>query len=302
MGYLKHFRSCADECADCQPSPCDSCCPTFTVEYRSRSASKTKCGFDEFGTPSSPPKKYLTKTQSGGLTDSTFSPGYTYTNTWSGAVTFSRPGCGSSDTRQLDVSVSGSCSASINLTGSSGQIEGGAGPNGLSVWDVNCSGTSSVPLYGCSGPTVVSTTVKEFASPPCGSAGAGGSTVTLTLSDEYTTSQLFTDTETAVAAASWSGWSTTPVSALYDLSGDELTITLRDLEIRVLFDSPAPAGCKIEFDLYYNGAFAVHYCYALTPGATSYTGIASSHPPFSGFQGGPGEFTYENFAITAGAC
>ena len=50
--------------------PCADCCtcPAPTVLAATVSASKTKCGFDEFVTPSSPPKKYLTMTPACSLT------------------------------------------------------------------------------------------------------------------------------------------------------------------------------------------------------------------------------------------
>ena len=296
MGFLKHFRACADDCPDCKASPCDTCCPGFTITYRQRSASKTKCGFDEFGTPSTPPKRYLIKTQSGGLTDSVYLSGYTYTNAWSGAVTFSRPGCTSSDTRQLDVAVSGTCSANITVTGLGGQIDGGAGPNGLSMWDVDCSGTTAIPIYGCSGPTVVSTTVQEFASPPCGAAGAGGSTVTLTLSSEYTTSDLFSDTFNALIVGGWSSYSGGSSTAFYSVSSDELTITLREFGFKATFDTAVPTGCKFEWDVFLNGGFYAHVCVNLTPGSSEYTDDLPV-PPFPGE-----EYTVGNFAITSGSC
>lgn len=217
------------------------CCPLPELVCDSISASKTKCGFSEFGTASSPPKKYLTKTQSGGLIDSTFVSGDTYTNSWSGALDYSRPACTTSDTRQLYVTVTGGCSASITLTGSSGQIEAGGTANGLFVWDVNCAGTTSLPLYGCSGPTVISTTVTEYASPPCGAAGATGSTVTLTLSNEYTTALLISDTEAALP--SYPGTYSGTCSSLRDLSSSELTYTIRRFKYKFILPDLTGIAC-----------------------------------------------------------
>jgi hypothetical protein len=265
---------CSGGCPGCTNDPCapTPAAPAPTLLCDSISASATKCGHDEFGTPSSPPKKYLVKTQSGGLTDSVYLSGYTYTNTWSGAVTFSRSGCSSSDTRQLDVTVSGTCSASISLTGASGQIEAGAGPNGLQMWDVDCSGSTAVALYGCSGPTVVSTTVKEYASPPCGSAGAGGSTVTLTLSDEYTTAQLISDVVAALPSypGTWVG----TCSSFRDLESDELTYTIRRFKYK--FQLPDLTGFTC-YKITWNELFtpAVGSPYILNNRVYDWNGLAS---------------------------
>lgn len=317
MGFLKHFQPCDDDCADCKSNPCDSCCPDFTVEYRTRSATKTKCGFEEFGTPSTPPKIYLEKIQDGGINQSSGSGTTleeTY-NTWSGSHTFSRPSCSETDTRQVQIrrvlgsDVGGPCDNYDTITTEKGRIDGFGewstgtdnGCNLLSL-SINCNAGSAVYADVCclfGGGTVVSTTYKRFADPAdCGLVGVSGLPVTLTLFNEYTTYQLYDDTALAVGSASWSAWSTTPTSALYDLSTDEQTITLRDLEVRVLFSNAASSGCKLEFDLYSNGEFSEHYCYPITSGTTSFTGISASHPIF----GSSGNLTFENFEITSGVC
>lgn len=315
MGFLKHFRPCADDCAECKPNPCDSCCPGFTVEYRTRSATKTKCGFAEFGTPGTPPLIYRTKTQSGGLTDSIdagTADEETYQNTYSGALEYNRPACDTTDTRQLAMTyISGAnnnnCTGNKTVTGANSWVDTDLGSGvfvGTQLWGTDCAGTSADQLQGCDSEVIVTSAQKTYATTSCSPAYTGGAvsggTVTLTLSNEYTTSQLLSDTETALAAAGWSAWGTTPTSALYDVSTDELTITLRDLQCRVVYDHAAPSGCKLEFDLYHDGAFVTHYCYPLTPGSTDSTGIVSiavNHPV-----DGPGNYTFENFAITDGSC
>lgn len=297
MGFLKHFRACVDDCPDCKPSPCDPCCPGFTVNYRSRSASKTKCGFDEWaGFESSPPKVYLTKTQSGSITYT--SGADSRTTTWNGAVAYSRPACGSpSDSRSVnvvDTFYDPDCNVTINAPDSFAFADaaGGVSPQGNYVYEIiGCSGSPTVFFGPADSGIGTSSTTKTIAADQTGFSG----TVTITLSDEYTTAQLLSDTETAVAAASWSAWSSTPATALYDLSADERTITLRDFEYDVVFDAPAPAGCKIEFDVYVDGVFSTHYCSAITAGATEWLDQIP-HP------GSPGEISLANFAITSGAC
>jgi hypothetical protein len=120
--------------------------------------------------------------------------------------------------------------------------------------------------------------------------------VTLTLSDEYTTAQLYDDAAAAWGVGSWSSWGTTPTSAIYDVSVDELTITLRAFEWRVLFDAPAPAGCKLEWDVFTDGVLVFHNCVDLTTGATSFG------PDFIAWLYAGNEWTVGNFAITSGAC
>lgn len=296
MGFLKHFRPCVDDCAECKPNPCDSCCPGFTVEYRSRSATKTKCGFEEFGTPSTPPKIYRTVTFSG-QSDYEFHADLTCTScedaqrvVFSGSSTFSRPACEETQTGNAALYGNGDCSYAF--------VENQA----ITIGDMvgYNFGSTGIFSYGVSSPTLRYVAVSDLSCIPYLGTNSQKyySTGQEQLSDEYTTSQLFSDTETAVTAASWSSWSTTPTSALYDLSTDELTITLRDLEVRVLFSEAAPSGCKLEYDLYSNGVFSAHYCFALTPGATSFTGISADHPAL----GSPGNLTFENFEITSGAC
>ena len=109
------------------------------------------------------------------------------------------------------------------------------------MWDVNCGGTTSVGLYGCSGPTVISTTVQEYATPPCGSAGAGGSNVTLTLSDEYTTAQLIADV--VADLPSYPGTYAGTCSSLRDLSSNELTYSIRRFKYKFILPDLTGFSC-----------------------------------------------------------
>lgn len=216
-------------CCACRPTVCDTCsCPAPTLVCDSISASLTKCGFDEFGTPSSPPKVYLQKTQSGGLDDAAYSPGYTYFNQWSGSILLNSDCTTNSDTRALDVAIGNSCSATDTITGTGGQIDYNGGipgnENGLYVWDLDCSGTSSGQLYGCAGPTVISTTVTEYAQAGCGTSTAG-TTVKLTLGTEYSTASLITNT--VAALPSYPNTFSGTCSSYRNLTSDELTYSIR---------------------------------------------------------------------------
>ena len=313
MGFLKHFRACVDDCPDCKPSPCDPCCPGFSVTYRSRSASRTKCGHPEFGTPSSPPKIYYNKTQSGGINQASGSGTTqedTY-NTWSGTHSFAIFTCSETDDRQVVIrrvlgsDVGGPCDDSQTTTGFPGQAdaygEWAAVDNGCALLQLttNCNPGSAASVDSCcvagSG-TVVSPTVKTFADPAnCGLGGVSGSVVTVTLSSEYTTVQLQADVGSAVLAATWGSFSGTQDSAFWENSVDELTSDIRQSEFKVTLDFAAPAGCKLEYDVFDNGVFFAHNCIDLTAGATEHSDVLTPLAP--GYS-----FTVGNFAITSGSC
>lgn len=295
MGYLKHLLACALDC-DCKSTPCSTCAITQTC--RTRSASKTKCGFAEFGTPSDPPKIYLIKTQSGGLSIA-IGGGYTYTNAWSGSLTYASAACTTTDTRQLAVTVSGGCSNSHTFTGAAGQIDSLGNP-GEYVWDLDCpSGTTSGQLFGCDGETVVSPSVATYAQAGCGDpeyGTGGGATVTLTLSSEYTTATLESNVDTALAAASWSGYGGCS-DAIFTRSSDELTISKRAVDVKLSF-SAVGSGMKLTFDVYdrTSATLVSSECVNLSAGATEH--VHSLNPPSTA-----GEAHYvTNAAIVAGSC
>lgn len=259
-------------CCACKPNVCDSCaggCTAPTLACDSISASLTKCGFDEFGTPSSPPKVYLGKTQSGGLDDSAYNPGYTYYNQWSGSFLYNSDCSTNTDTRALDVAIGDGCSATKTITGTGGQIDyefSPGNPNGLYVWDLDCSGTTSVQLYGCSGPTVISTTVMEYAQTGCGTS-TGGSTVTLTLNNEYTTATLISNT--VAALPSYPNTFTGTCSSYRNLSSDELTYSIRRFKYKFIL--PTLTGCS---------AYAISWMEGSTPKSYTWNGTDTETPVY----------------------
>lgn len=214
-------------CCACRPTVCDTCsCPAPTLVCDSISASLTKCGFDEFGTPSSPPKIYLGKTQNGLLVDSTTIPGYSYLNQWSGSFLYNSDCSTSTDTRQLLVEIFGGCFASATVTGPGGEIDGEysvGNYNGLAFWSVDCAGSGVGVLYTCSGPTVSSSTVMLYMQSGC--AAASGSDVRITLNNEYTTSDLISNT--IAALPSYPNTFSGTCSSYRNLSSDEITYTIQ---------------------------------------------------------------------------
>lgn len=254
-------------CCACKPIVCTPCtCLAPTLVCDSISASLTKCGFSEFGTASSPPKKYLVKTQSGGLNDSAWNVGYHYTNVWSGTLTYDRTACTTTDTRQLYATVSVGCSANITVTGSSGQIDNGAPTNGLYVHDCACSGASAAQLYGCTGPTVISTTQTDYAQTGCGTS-TGGTTVSLVLSSESTTALLISDTVAALPA--YPGTYAGTCSSYRNLSTNELTYTVRRFKYK--FTLPSMTGIT---------TYAINWNEGGTPKSYTWDGVATVTPVY----------------------
>lgn len=216
---------------------CDCCqCTAPTIFYSTKSASKTKCGFAEFGTPSSPAKIYLVKTQSGTI-DETIS-GYLVSNTYFGSKTYSRPACTSTDTRTMnyiDARFDPECEVDdlpVNIDDTS---YGGPNINGDYVHYGPVCGGELIYHEGSGGHVVTSPTVLTF-------SGESG-TATCTLSSEYTTAQLVAEVQAELDAASWSAWSTTPATALEDHSTDELTYTERRVKVRVAHKIPGNGSC-----------------------------------------------------------
>jgi hypothetical protein len=196
--------------------------PTLTC--RSRSASKSKCGFGTF-VPSTPPKRYLTKSYSGAATvtlnvNTLDEEGNViaycqdqacYTSvTWSGAETYNRTtDCigGGSDT--FTVTASGDC-------GEVCPVENDF-PCG---WNGSPSDTETVRTHlpeGCAPGAIYNT--------------EGSGSLVETLSDEFSTSMLSGDVDAAMAALAWSGWGGT-CEAYLNISADELTITKREFQYK----------------------------------------------------------------------
>jgi hypothetical protein len=264
MGYLKHLRPCARDC-DCKPGPCDACCPSIvSVQCRSRSASKSKCGFDEYGTPSSPPKKYFSRYADGTITIENWdSSGCTgdclskYTFAHSGMTGCSYwPSCGLTPGGSVTETQYAPCD-----TQTFQQTD--------TVCEIN------LPIDADVTHAVTSSTTRTATGNGCANHG-GSSTnttgvVTETLLDEYTTTQLHNDTSAAVAAASWSSYGATCPTALTTYSADELTITMRNAGYKFTFSAMTGTGCKLVFDiLLADDSPSGSYCVNLPAGISEY--------------------------------
>lgn len=205
--------SIAAQCPDC------CTCPTATVEWDSVSASKSKCGWPEFGTPSVPPKYYITKTISGSLTvgpiGTDASAGWEY----------SENGC--SGVRTGYTSVNGENCGSV--------IEPFAPSGGSQPMPGGSSRTCSNPDFGGDSSNVVSVntskTLRTWTAVPSDTG-----TVTEALSDEYTTLLLKSNTVTALPAYD-DDWNDT-AGSFANLSADELSYAIRESRYRLRFMIP----------------------------------------------------------------
>jgi hypothetical protein len=95
-------------------------------------------------------------------------------------------------------------------------------------------------------------------------------TLSVTLSNEYTTSDLRSDALTAMLAASYGSYGASCPGGTYTLSSDELTATVRQCEYKVSFSAAVPGGTKLHFDYYKDGVFQQHNCVSLTAGDTQW--------------------------------
>ncbi len=214
--------SVASQCAEC------CTCPTATVEWDSRSASLTKCGYSSFdGT--NPNKRWLVQTGTGTFTTTyCFCPGggtavfETYTLTGSGV--YAPIGC--------------ACVSTVNVEYK--QYDSTAfGCTGTLVTTINYPNDCSFsPLTGSTGTTVTTeTTLITSRSDTCsGPLSAISGSYTRTLSNEYTTADLKTNTLAALPAYD-DDWNDT-AGSFADLSTDELTYSIRESRYRLRFAIP----------------------------------------------------------------
>lgn len=198
---------------------------------RTASASKTKCGYAEYGTPSSPPKRYLVRTLSGMVwamqqvgAGCTGDCAEYAEETYSGTCSYSRPGCGSPTVAgNLNVKVWQPCDT-LDSNADVAVCSVVSGFGGLA--ETLTLTTRTLSGVGCGGP---------FAS------DSKGGSATETLSSEYTTALLGGDVDAAIPSFSGS-YGSYGCSAFYDLTTDELTATKRALQYKFTIPSGL-TGC-----------------------------------------------------------
>ena len=206
-------------------------CPAPTLQCDSITASKTKCGFDEYSPyGSSPPKTYRTRNWSGGMAQQTFDDDAecnvvnlleTYEMRFSGSVTYARSTCSVSGTnnwaeyRDGVLEASGS-TTSLPMNNYVAFCSGECDPT------VSATSQQFVPDNVCIG---------SFPSHKTYAPATPGGNAIESLLDEYTTAHLIADAVAALPAYpnTWTG----TCSSYRDLSTDEQTYTLRRFKYRL---------------------------------------------------------------------
>jgi hypothetical protein len=247
MAYILIAAGCAGGCLGVT-EPCVHDAPLPTLKVRTASASKTKCGFDEY-VPSTPPKVYLERalsgtfaTESRNLSDCSDGCQTSIAWTYSGSIVYSRPACVPSSTGQIVGQEFDLPTCTPGTTYSPSPVS-----------SVGCvSGISAM----CS-ESLTATTRTLSPSGVCYYTGASNPYSTMTgsavetLSNEYTTALLISD---AIAAAtSFTSFATGTVGvtaiASYDLTTDEATATVKQGEYYFELPSLGDATCyKLEWN------------------------------------------------------
>ncbi len=208
---------------------CSSCCtcPTATVEWDSVSATKEKCGFEEFDV-SSPPKRYLTSTLSGSLTRDI------YTNSWGGTLEYDPATCAVVSYYEWTDALGDTCAGGFE-PGNSFTATCGGVPNTTVQFHtilVFCPDSSATEDFVLITPPATTATTRVWTG--CNSTTSG--TVTETLSDEYTNAMLRSLAEDDLPAYD-SDWNDT-AGSVSNLSTDELSIAIRESRYRLRFSIP----------------------------------------------------------------
>lgn len=257
------------------------CGDEITVTTRFRAAMKEKCGWEEFGTPSSPPKFYLNKVLDGELSAFTFG----------GAGS----GCTGPDYSCSFAEVSGNCSydpATCSFTNAAVQrvytysdCEEDEDP----ATDITYNDCTAVPVTFATFDLVSETsTVRTYSAD--GFTSCEGRTLTLgtsteTLEDEFTLAVLEGVVDDALAAASWSSFGATIYNSFYTLGEDELNLAKQETEWKLSFDA-VPAGKYLRYELWFAPPVGVptivsNHCVALSLGDTFYV-VAVAPPTVAG--------------------
>ncbi len=201
-------------------------CATAQIACDTVSASKSKCGFAEFGTPSSPPKRYVTATLV-----------QTCANTHTGA----------SGSFTCYINQAGLFSCPTTLSGEGDSCAGdiifncnGSGPNELC--DDLCNDCGD---FDCS---YASTTQQLCVATVCfGGDGLPGKSYsqTTTLSNEYDSATLKSNVIAALPA--FDGVYDDTCSATYNLSNDETSFTLSRCKYVINFNQPLCLGAVVHW-------------------------------------------------------
>lgn len=222
--------------------------PAPTLMCRTASASLTKCGYDEFsGYASTPPKVYRTMTQTGTLTIN-YGAQNGSTTTWSGGKTYDRSTCNVTDTRAA-VAYDALQNCTLNISAGNPYCD-------VTISDVTTNGStymiSSLAAGSCNAVSTLDNAASASFTATVQTSTAGtnfSGVVTATLSNEYTTAQLWTDTINAIPAYS-GAYSSNCIGAYASLSTNQKTASGRKLQWYFqLPDLTGFGGYKVTWDV-----------------------------------------------------
>lgn len=227
-------------CCECggRDDPCDGP-PAPTLVCRTSEATLSKCGFTEYGTPSSPPKYYIDRTLAGSMTVESLLSGCTpciakHVYTYSGVCTWDTVVCTVNKAGQLTDDYYSDC---VNLSSS----------NTFATCQLDVIGVFSPLAADCSSLTETTTQYKIDGTNTCCTIASFGfqfyGSITETLSNEYTNAVLSANVSAALPTYSGSFADGNCQSALYDLSSDEVTMTKRKTEYKFTIPSLTGYSC-----------------------------------------------------------
>lgn len=214
------------------PTP-QNCTFDATLVCDSISASRTKCGYTECsGFESTPPKYYLHKTDNWVRSDSR--PATSCTSSW--GFTTTTDNVVDEDGNCVDTVT---CSGSGTITDNTGTFNFSwvsNGSNGCVATNAGLAFCTSACLTpdsgGCTSATVSVRTCSSHPGP-----FDVDLTETITISNEYTTADLISNTEGALP--DYDDDFNDSCSASYDLSDDETSLTIQDFRYKFTFDAAA---------------------------------------------------------------
>lgn len=213
--------SIAAQCPDC------CTCPTPTTQWDSVSASVSKCGWDEFTSPSTPPKIYRSATLAN------------FSWSWDDGTNTGTEVLNETITVGLDC-ASSPCDVGVSIP-LSGALAGFTywwgllpGQTQLPIQDAilldSVCGTDYFVNFNLNSATPVSTT------PTVATYNYGFGPATLTISNEYLTSELIAQAEASLPPFD-DDWDDT-AGSFRNLSTDEITYTIREGRYRFRFEIP----------------------------------------------------------------
>lgn len=244
MGTL--YKSLIGQCAAC--CTCDA--PVF--EMATRSASKTKYGFAEFGTASTPPKRYKTATGSGNY----FTSGFLclFSNSWlTGSTTLTETVPSSYMELRATIwcddcadpcSVNGlTVKENVTWFSTSDFLKFQYGYGGFICEDYDENDGCAANTAGLDDPTFSgkfdaynsfpfnTVTVSSGTSASSDFTSDGGGVVSVTLSEQYDTATLKSNTTAAIG--SWSSWSSGYAESVALLTCNELSYSVTEAKYRI---------------------------------------------------------------------